>query len=231
VDDEHRREAAMKVAAPLTQLVRRIMTRIRQTTRTAVVGRVSSYDAERQRASVTPMVPEQDTVEGQARDLPTATLQDIPVVHYGGSLRGLTFGLESDDPVVLLVRHRSHQEVDAGAEPPIHPQDGRRMALSESVALPGRTTPQPDAHYRDDGQPVLYMDAGEALHLAVGTASIALTRDDLLQSELSAIWTYLNQLNIAIAALATSVGGAYTPPTPPVPAPGATATSRVKVDE
>lgn len=221
----------MKLPSPMTHLVRGIMNRLRQTTRTAVVGVVGTYDAATQRASVTPMVPEQDTVEGTARELPAPQLQEIPVLHYGGSLRGLTFGLVEDDRVVCLVRHRSHQEVDAGAEPPITPQDCRRMALSESVALPGRTTPQPAAHVHEDGEPVLYMDAGEALHLAIATANIALARADRTQEHVDALKSYLDSHGHPYVGLDAGAAGTTGAPAASSPTPPSLASTRIKVDE
>lgn len=233
----------MKTAAPMERLVATIMTRIRQTTRVSVIGEVEAYDAATQTCTVRPLVPEQDLFEGESRDLPPPQLKGIPVLHHGGSARGLTMGVEVGDRVLLVVRHRSHQEVDDGAEPPISPQDGRRMALSEVVAIPGYTTANPapsSDSYRSDGQPVLYMDTGEALHLAVSTASIALARADRVQQQLDDLKTYLDAHTHAYAGLAPTVPGLTTPPSstpgtgiPPdlSPTPPTVASTRIQVDE
>lgn len=222
----------MKTAAPMERLVETIMTRIEQTTRVSVIGEVEAYDPETQTCTVRPLVPEQDLFEGEARDLDPPQLKGIPVLHHGGSLRGLTMGVEVGDRVLLVVRHRSHQEVDDGAQPPISPQDGRRMSLSEVVAIPGYTTVNPappSSSYRTDGQPVLYMGASESLHLGIGTANIDVPRDDLAQQQWTKIWTYIAALE---AQLVTSIpAGTWTPPSGVPRGTDPTASTRIKVDE
>ncbi len=224
----------MKRAGAMQEMLRRVMQRIRQTTRTGVVAVVRRYDASAQVADATPTVGEQDISDGDVRELPPVELPGVPVMHHGGSLRGLTFGLEDGDTVLLIPRHRSHQEIDNGALPPVTPQNSERMQLSESVAIPGYVPSNPGQdsdHFRSDGQPVLYMDAGEALHVGVASASTDLSRDDRTQTELSKLWNYIQQQNLAIGTAITALGGGYTAPPFPPQAPGPTNSSRVKVDE
>ena len=219
-----------------TALPRLLIRKVRQLVRVAVIGRVEEYDPQAQTCRALPLVPEQDTANGVVRTLPPVALPGVPVVHYGGSLRGVTFGLEAGDPVVLLVRHRSHQEVDGGADPPIVPVNAARMQLSEAVALPGYVPPatgQPAAHYRTDGQLVIYLDSGEAVFIGVSTATLLLSRDDRVQQQLQAIATALTNLTAAIVTWSTAivaiVGVAFVPP-PSSYSPGTTSSSRVKVD-
>lgn len=174
----------------LKRMTLRLLERVRQTTRTAVVGHVGEYDPAQQVASVTPAIGEQDIHDDEVRELPPGTLQAIPIVHHGGSKRGFTFGLESGDPVILVVRHRSHQEIDAGAAAPAEPGDSRRMALSEAVGIPGYTPGNPGQnsdHYRTDGAPVLYMDASDILRIGSSTADKALALAESVDARLSSI--------------------------------------------
>lgn len=231
----------MTVADPFVRFSRRLLRKALMRVRTSVIAHIETYDAASQSASVTALVPEQDTVEGVPRDLRTPTYHNVPVAHLGSSKRGLTFGLEEGDPVLLIARHRSHQEVDQGAEGPVSPANCQRMALSEGIALPGYVPPgqgQPDAHQREDGQPVLYMDAGEALHIAVSTASIALARADQVQQQFNDLKAWADAHYHAFTGVAVGSPAITTPPAlsptglPPdlSPTPPDVATSRVLVD-
>lgn len=219
-----------KIADAFKEYAVRAFFKAIRSVRTGVVARVVSYDPKKQTAKVHPTVPETDTVEGVERELGVADLPRIPVAHHGGSLRGLTFGLERDDTVLLVARHRSHAEVDNGANTPVSPQSSARMQLSEMVAIPGYTPENPgqaDAHFRADGQPVLYMDAGEALHLAIANADRALARADLVEQRLTAI---INAFNSHTHTGVTTGMGSSGAPAAPITGSNDVASSRIKVD-
>lgn len=204
----------MRLPDPLATLARLVVDTVLRRVRTSVVGRVESYDPAAQSAQVLPLVGEQDDYDGEPRELGPVALQGVPVVHYGSGKRGITFGLDSGDPVVLVVRHRSHQEVDAGANPPITPQRSGRMALDEAVALPGYVPPgtgQATAHQRSDGAMVIYLDVGEPVYIGDSTAAKALALAEKVDARLSAIAT-------AFDAHIHAVSGANTliPTTDPV---------------
>lgn len=222
------------IGEALRQLALGLRARILRDVRTAVVARIEEYDPGSQTCRARPLVPEQTTEEGEVVTVEPQSLHGIPVLQWGSSRAGLTVGLEAGDPVVLLVRHRSHQEADGGAEPPITPQSSDRMSLAESVALGGyvrSSDGQPSGHYRADGQPVLWIGAGDALHIGAGTASIALARADHVQSQLDALKTWLDAHTHNYT---DQPSGSVQPTTPPIassPSPPDVASSRAKVDE
>lgn len=211
----------MTTTRTLTDLATALLERARAVVRVAVTGTLDGYDAESSSVAALPDV---------SSGVPPARIQGIPVIFPGGSLRGLTFGLEDGDRGVLLIRHRSHDEVDAGTTAlPTTPAASRQMSMADAVCLPGYVPPadgRPAAHYRNDGQPVLYLDAAEALHVGVSTAALALARADLVLAELQAIKAaYDVHTHISAAP-----GNPTAVPVPLLPAPASVATDRVKVD-
>lgn len=166
----------------LQDLAVSLLTRAKAVVRVAVTGTLSDHDAQASTVTAAP-----DVSDG----VPPPAIPGVPVLMPGGSLRGLTFGLADGDRGVLVVRHRSHDEVDSGtAALPVTPSATRQMSLADAVCLPGYVPPadgRPAAHYRSDGAPVLYMDTGEALHAGVSTAALALARADLVEAQLSAL--------------------------------------------
>ncbi len=210
-------------------------------TRTAVCVRIESFNAAECSATVTPLVNEERVVEGERIPIPALTVAGCPVIFPAGGGRGLTFGLQAGDLALGLYRHRSHDEVDGGAEGPLNPASTRRMRDADIVVLAGYFRPavaRPPSEFRSDGQPVMPLPSGEALHVGASTGTYMLVREDLLQ-------TYFTSLKNAYD---THVHGYLIPPslvplptTPPVlppactvptplPSPGNLQTSRVKVD-
>lgn len=208
----------------LSDVVVRLYRRVRRSVRVGVSALVSDYDPATQTVRAAPSVIE----HGQSG---APGMDGVPVLWPGGSLRGLTMGLEDDDGAVLLVRHRSHDEVDGGTTAlPANPQASRTMSYADAVALPGYVPPgvgRPSSQQRSDGQPVLYMPSGEALHVAVATASIALARADLVLSELQSIKAAFDLHTHTGVTTGPGVSGA---PAVPLPSPSSVATDRILVD-
>jgi hypothetical protein len=211
----------MSTIRTLADLTTAILARARAVVRVAVTGTLSDFDAGASTVTASP-----DVSDG----VPPPAIPGVPVLMPGGSLRGLTFGLAPGDRGVLLVRHRSHDEVDSGtAALPVTPRASRQMSLADAVCLPGYVPPadgRPAAHYRSDGEPVLYMDTGEALHVGLSTAALALARADLVLAELQAIKATFD----AHTHLSAAPGSPTAVPVPLLGAPGSVACDRVKVD-
>lgn len=214
------------MAADLPSLVSRLATRVRRSVRVAVSALTESYDAASQSARLAPSV-----VEADADAAPS--VGGVPVLWPGGATRGITMGLEADDGVVLVVRHRSHDEVDGGTGAlPASPSAGRTMSYADAVALPGYVPPadgRASSQYRSDGQIVVYLGSGESVYVGSSTAALALARADRTDAQLQQIRDVLTTWVVVpgdggaalkaamLAALASS---------PPV----SVAASRLKVD-
>jgi len=212
--------------ADLSDIVAQLAQRIRRSVRVGVSALVQTYDAASQSARVAPSV-----VEAEAGAAPA--VGGVPVLWPGGATRGITMGLAADDGVVLVVRHRSHDEVDAGTGAlPASPVAGRTMSYADAVALPGYVPPadgRPSGQYRSDGQIVVYLGSGESVYIGSSTAAQALARADRTDAQLGQIRDVLTTWVVVpgdggaalkaamLAALASS---------PPV----SVASSRVRVD-
>lgn len=172
----------MTTTRTLSDLATALLQRARAVVRVAVTGTLGDFDGATSSVAALP-----DVSDG----VPPPRVQGVPVIFPGGSLRGLTFGLSDGDRGVLLIRHRSHDEVDAGtAALPTTPAASRQMSLADAVCLPGFLPPaegRPAAHFRSDGEPVMYMDTGEALHVGVGSAALALARAALVEQQLTVL--------------------------------------------
>ena len=203
----------MRLPDPLVALANAIMDTVRRRVRTAVVGHVEAYDPATQSAQVLPLVGEQDDYDGDVRELPPVAVQNVPVVHYGSGKYGITFPLEAGDPVVLVMRHRSHEEVDNGAQPPITPQRSDRMAVDNAVAFPGFVPPatgQVTAHRRADAM-VIYIDT-TPLYIGDSTAAEALALASAVDARLNAIQNGFN--THTHTGVTTGPGVTGTPSTP-----------------
>lgn len=163
--------------------------------RTAVVVRIDSYDAAEASATVTPMVLEERIINNERVEIPSSSIPGCPVIFPYGGGRGLTFGLEAGDLAIGLYRHRSHDEIDGGADGPILPASTRRVDLSDLVVLPGFFPPSggyPSSGIRSDGQPVMPLPSGESVHVGNANATFALVRWDQLQTYLQNFVTLYN---------------------------------------
>jgi len=135
----------------------------------------------------------------QIDDGPGPIVYGVPVQHPQGGGRSITWGLDAGDVLLGVVRSRSHDEIDDGAEVPLTPASSRRFDWSDQVLLPsGRGT----LPYREDGQMVIGLPAAEALYVGAEDAAEYLTRNDLVRTNLQDIKTALDA--IAAAARTTN---------------------------
>ncbi len=203
--------------------------------RVAGAATVESYNAEAQTAQVRPDVLEEVVIEGDVANLPASSIFEVPVQFPGTARAGMTFGLDEGDRVLLIYRHRSHDESDAGAAPPIVPQSSRRMNPADVVAIPLQLSGQPAAHWRSDGALVIYSSGSTPIYMGASDAAYFASRDDRVQAEIQRVWDYIELMNAA--ALLITPSTVYVPPPPALPAGnfvpsplGPTDSTRLKVD-
>lgn len=180
-------------------------------------------------------IPQLDPETGALVGLVAPTLYRRPVDWPAGGGRSLVWGLSAGDVVAVRVRSRSHDEVDSGTALPVTPASTRRGNPSDVVVIPaaGRPgAPLDTAAYRDDGQPVLAMPADEALHVGASTAALRLVIEDVLRPYLVELDAWLSSHQHAGVTIGSALSGAPPPlvPTPTIPASGALASGRIKVD-
>jgi hypothetical protein len=104
----------------------------------AMPGRIESFDAEKQTASVQPLVKRRDFLDvggvGQARALPV--INGVPVIFPAAGGYRLTFPLAKGDTVLLVWSHRSLDVWQANGGL-VDPGDLRHHDVSDAVALVG----------------------------------------------------------------------------------------------
>lgn len=217
--------------ADLSKLTRRILDVVRRGARTGVTATVQAFDAAKQAITVQPDVGETVRLDDVRTDVPPPVVSGVPVLMYGGQAFSLSYGVEQGDRVVLVYRHRSHDEVDSGSDVPLQPQSERRSQLADVVGLPGYHVPALDrdaARYREDGQPVAFIAGSGALHVGDSTAAIEISRADRTDAQLQEIrdllTTWVPVASDGGAALKAAAVSLWTP------MPTTVATTRLKVD-
>jgi hypothetical protein len=218
---------------------------------TTLLAEVLSYDAAAQTADVRlcVQVPDIDPATGDVVGLVAPVLRGRRVLWPGGGGVSLTWALEAGDVALVLIRSRSHDEVDSGAALPVTPASTRRGNLSDAVIIPliGQAAGLGASAFRSDGQPVLVPGGvSDALFVGASTAAKALALAEESAARIARIENFLNTATYAVAGVVT------TAPTPPpftgapvvapvcvasvVPVPAAATTtstlasSRIKVD-
>ena len=164
----------------------------------------------------------------QIDDSPGPIVYGVPVQHPQGGGRSMTWGLEPGDVLLGVVRSRSHDEVDDGAEVPLTPASSRRFDWSDQVVIPsGRGT----LPYREDGQMVIGLPNLEALFLGSATASeklvlVAQLRDFLVDQRNA----LMNHVHVGVTTGPGSTGTASATSWPTVPSAATLASNRIRVD-
>jgi hypothetical protein len=121
----------------LAQLLNRVKASVGAETRVAIPGVVTSYDATKQLADVSPQVSEPFELEDgtvEQRRLPV--VPSVPVMFPGASGFRITYPIEKGDTGLLIFCDRS---IDAWLARGGHtaPTDARRHHLSDAVFVPG----------------------------------------------------------------------------------------------
>lgn len=210
----------------------------RQSIYTAIPARVESYDASGPEVDVTPVVGRlwRDRDEGYTEASALPKLTGVPVQFPAGGGCGVTFPIAEGDYVLLLVStfalSRWYKD---GAE--IEQTDHLTHQLEQSIALPGlfhkgsKFTDLADANNvkigEDGAENQIVIEPGGEIKIGA-TASSYAAKADLVQSEISALWTALN----AHTHTGVTTGGGSSGPPAGAGIPGSAgsvAADRVKV--
>lgn len=194
----------------LADLVKAQHDGIRRAVAVSVACKVEAFDAAGPTVDVRPLVREVRLRDREWIDVPSLVIKGVPVAYMGGSKRGITFGFDAGDEVMLLVRHQSHDEIDSNARADsngtVSPKLKRRLDLSDGIVVAGFERPGADRntdHYREDGQLVIYMASGEKAHVGASDADKALALAEKVDARLEDLRQVVNDHAQALS----SVGG------------------------
>lgn len=198
----------------------------------AVVCRVVAYDPGEGTADVLPMVQARRVVDGVTEAVPAEVIYGCPVVWPSAGGRTITWGLAMGDLCLCVIRDRSHDEIDSGSAGPLMPAAGRRFNASDAVVLPGYDVPGslPSSAVRSDGQMVVGLPAGEALHVGASTASRALALAEDVDARLEELRVVLSAHTHGYQAPTGGSVPASTTTVAAIPAFPSVASTRIKAD-
>lgn len=186
----------------------------------ALPGRIESYDAATQQASVQPLIKSPITdEEGERQVERLPVIPGVPVQFpQGGGFR-LTFPLAAGDTGLLLFSEVSLDVwLSEGGE--VDPRDDRRHHLTDAIFIPGVRsfkTPLSDAHEtklslgKEAGLQLFISDSKIQLGGESGNQAAAL--GDALTSHMAAVQVWLGLVATFITGLGFAGGP---PPSPPV---------------
>lgn len=204
---------------------------IRSVVEVAADVEIVSYDTATQTASVRPVVSVPLLGEdGAITGTPLPVISGCPVRWPSGGGRSLCWGLEPGDRAKAIVRTRSHDEADSGADAPVTPASTRAFDWSDAWIEPHDATPAAPlgaAARRSDGQPVFALPSGEALYVGTSTAALRLVIAEELRPFLAQVKVWLDTLELPVAG---AVAGPPVTPSPVVPPMTDLASGRIKVD-
>ncbi len=191
----------------------------------AIDARVVSYDRTTQTASVQPVVRAVYQIGDREVAVELPELKGVPVQWPATSGAALHLPLAAGDRVLLIIRDRSHDEIDQNGIPSsgtVEPDSARRFSLSDAVAVPAREEGGLPSEATNASDPVLYMTAGGTLRIGDGAATQALALAQETAAKIRRIESYLNQSTFSVVP--TGGGPAIGVTTAPTPSPFAGAT-------
>lgn len=199
--------------------------------RVCVDAEIVSYDPSTTTARVRPCVRELVRVADGLVYADALEIPGVPVRWPGdGSGVAITWPLPVGSIVPLLIRDRSHDEVDDGAVVPSAPVSQRRWDLADAEVLPlawSARDPLPSSASSSTA-PVVLLPVGQALLIGEATAARALALATETAARIKAIEEAINDLELPVS------GGIAGPPVPAVFETFTTAadiqTARIKVD-
>jgi len=123
-----------KTELPLDQAFSRIFAAMTSDLHTALPAQVVSFNSAEKTVSVQPVLKRLYEYSTKAENLPV--IEDVPVVFPGSGEYWLTFDIEKDSYVLLIVAERSLETwLNQGGI--VDPQQERRFDLSDAIAIPG----------------------------------------------------------------------------------------------
>ncbi len=216
----------------------------------ALPGRIESYDASSQTASVKPLL-KNTFIDDEGVDVVETlpVINRVPIQFARGGGFFLSFPIVKGDHVLLVFNERSIDKFQTGDGDDTDPVDIRMHNLSDPVALPGfypDSKALADAHVNNT---VLGKDGGTQIHVADGKIELGAegssdkaSLDSKLQTELTRLKAELNALKAIFDAhihiTTATVGAGPTPgvisptltPFPAAGSPSATASALVTID-
>ena len=180
---------------------------------TCVPAKVVSYDHAKQEATVQPAFKrvylDDDDAE-QEVDYPA--ISGVPVAFPRGKGWSVTWPLEKDDPVWLVVSQRSLDAyLETDGKQVIDPADGRKHDLSDSWCYPGGGTPKNasaiasatdlvigledascEVHVKPDGEIYAKMPASKKFKIGSADAAKALALAEICDARLDALESFAN---------------------------------------
>lgn len=193
----------------LPEALRAVCRTLQAGVRVAVAAEVLAYDRTDQTVRVRPLVAD-PYIDGDPAWQEAPPIDGVPVLWLRAGSVTLTAGVEAGDVGLLLIRDRSHDEVDDGQTgEQVTPSSARRWDYADAVYLPAQVVPADpigSGGHRADGAPVLAMGAGQALRVGAATASTAVARADRTEARLDALeaWSGVHTHNGVTVGAGTS---------------------------
>lgn len=126
----------------LAEVIRRAVERGTARIHTSIPGRVLSYDAGSQTATVQPVIRSRfRDADGEILTYLPPQIANVPVAFPSGGGCSITWPLNSGDPVLLVFAERSTDEWRSRKGNDHEPTDPRRFDLSDAIAIPGVRSP------------------------------------------------------------------------------------------
>jgi len=166
--------------------------------RVSVTARVVAWDASTPfRADVEPLIPDRRRVGTTTEAKPVGVIRQVPVRWPGLGTARIVGRLAVGDLVELVVRDRSHDEVNDGDTEPLTPRDLRRFDYSDAYVAFAATAPDDAAPSRfvapNDADVVAWAPTGGKVYLGgYKAAAEALALAQLVKHELDKIQDEFN---------------------------------------
>lgn len=138
----------------------------------ACTAEVVAFDRTKSEARVRPLVSARRTSDEGDEFVDAPTIDGVPVLFPAGGGFALTFDLAAGDLGTLLIRDRSHDEVDAGdTSYPVQPASRRRFDYSDAVFMPGFVAPGDGRPSNEAAASSLTMRLPNGAELRIGSAT------------------------------------------------------------
>lgn len=173
----------------------------------AMPARVESYDASQQRATVQPLTRRAFIAEDDSRTpekLPP--IEGVPIIFPGAGAYKITFPIAKGDIVMLLFAEGSIDKWLTTGAVDVDPDDDRRNALSDAVAIPGLLPFKNPSDQVDDDAMVI---SAPELKLGSKDATELVSFKSALDKLLTAMDTWTVVATDGGAALKASLVSAY----------------------
>ncbi len=169
----------------------------------SITATVQSYDRTSQTVTVDPDV-NGAFVLSDGTEVPEnlPVIGGVPVMFPGGNGVSLTWDLAAGDQVLLIIRDRSHDEIDSGvAQRPVTPRSRRRFSLADAVAIPQFKAPNAPLAASAVGanKVVLALPSGYTLRAGSSSSDKALALAQQVATKLAAIELAINTLVLPVS--------------------------------